>query len=64
MRRLEESLDIISDTAAWRFAAMNPDKLFDYLGVEKSRGHLAYTRRPARLGLSQQSGDPKIAVMS
>jgi hypothetical protein len=43
---------------------MNPDKLFDYLGVEKSRGHLAYTRRDSEVRtLNQQSGDPEIPVV-
>jgi hypothetical protein len=36
---------------------MNLDKLFDYLGVEKSRGHLAYTRRTARLGLCMSKAE-------
>ena len=43
---------------------MNPDKLFDYLGVEKSEASRLYPAEGEVRTLNQQSGDPEIPVMS
>jgi len=44
---------------------MNPDKLFDYLGVEESEGISPIPGGDVDVRtLNQQSGDPEIPVMS
>jgi hypothetical protein len=43
---------------------MNPDKVFDYLGVEKSERISPIPANGEVRTLNQQSGDPEIPVMS